>query len=208
MRMAGLSEPPRRVVTERLLLRPYRPRDAALAKEAVDSSLEHLRTFMEWAWTAPEPESVVRDRLRDFRRSFDRGHDWIYGIFAPDESEVIGGCGLHRRIGPEALEIGYWIRASRVRRGYAFEAAAALTRVAFERCGAIRTEIHVDPTNLPSLGVAEKLGYVRDATLRKRLPPMPPGTSRRDEVLFSLLEEEYRASPAARVPVAGLPQLT
>jgi len=204
--MVGLGEPPRQVVTARLLLRPYHPRDAALLKDAVDSSLEHLRTFMEWAWSAPEAESIVRDRLKDFRRSFERGHDWIYGIFTPDERELVGGCGLHRRIGPEALEIGYWIRASRVRQGLAFEAAAALTRVSFEQCGAIRTEIHVDPANLPSIGVAEKLGYVRDATLRKRLPPMPPGTERRDEVLFSLLDEEYPRSPAAAVGVAGLPR--
>lgn len=203
--MAGVLPPPRRISTDRLLLRRYHPRDAVLLNDAVDSSIEHLRTFMEWAWSAPEPERVVRDRLREFRRSFDRGRDWIYGIFTPDETELIGGCGLHRRIGPDALEIGYWIRASRVRQGIAFEAAAALTRIAFERCGVIRAEIHVDPANEPSLGVAEKLGYVRDATLRKRLPPMPPGTGRRDEVLFSLLDEEYPASPAARVAVAGLP---
>jgi len=203
--MVGLSEPPRRLVTERLLLRRYHPRDAALLKEAVDSSIDHLRTYMEWAWTAPEPEAVVRDRLREFRRSFDRGRDWIYGIFTRDETELLGGCGLHRRIGPEALEIGYWIRASRVRQGYTFEAAAALTRIAFERCGVVRTEIHVDPSNGPSIALAEKLGFVREAVLRKRLPPMPPGTERRDEVLLSLLDEEYPASPAARVAVAGLP---
>ena len=139
--MVGLGEPPRQVVTARLLLRPYHPRDAALLKDAVDSSLEHLRTFMEWAWSAPEAESIVRDRLKDFRRSFERGHDWIYGIFTPDERELVGGCGLHRRIGPEALEIGYWIRASRVRQGLAFEAAAALTRVSFERDGP-RVTVH------------------------------------------------------------------
>jgi RimJ/RimL family protein N-acetyltransferase len=203
--VTGLSDPPRRLVTPRLVLRAYRPRDAALVKEAVDASIDHLRTFMEWAWSAPEPENIVRDRLKEFRRSFDRGRDWIYGIFSPDESEMIGGCGLHRRVGPDALEIGYWIRASRVREGFAFEAAAAMTRASFERCGAIRTEIHVDPANTASIGVAEKLGFVREATLRKRLPPMPPGTERRDEVLLSLLDDEYPGSPAAQVAVAGLP---
>src|SRR6185437_3537298 len=149
--MQQLAEPPRRVVTERLLLRPYEARDALLLKEAVDTSLEHLRTFMDWAWAAPEPEAVLRRRLRDFRRLFDRGDDWIYGLFTRDGSELIGGGGLHRRVGFEALEIGYWIRASRLRQGLATEAAGALTRVAFECCGVIRTEIHVDPANAPSL---------------------------------------------------------
>jgi len=135
-------------------MRPYAPDDAAAVKDAVDTSLEHLRAFMDWAWAAPEPLAVVRKRLRMFRDAFRHGDDWIYGLFEPDGSELVGGAGLHRRVGPEALEIGYWIRASRVRRGLATEAAAALTRIAFERCGPLRVEIHVDPANAASLAVA------------------------------------------------------
>lgn len=202
--MQQLAEPPRRVVTERLLLRPYEARDAPLLKEAVDSSLEHLRTFMDWAWAAPEPETVLRRRLREFRRLFDRGDDWIYGLFTRDGPELVGGGGLHRRVGTDALEIGYWVRASRVRQGFATEAAGALTRVAFEYCGAIRTEIHVDPENAPSLAVAARLGYVREGVLRQRLPPVGPGSGRRDEVVSSLLEDEYEGSPASAVWVEGL----
>jgi RimJ/RimL family protein N-acetyltransferase len=187
-----------------MLLRRYEPDDAPLVKEAVDSSLDHLRTFMDWAWLAPEPVGVVRKRLRTFRDAFRHGDDWIYGLFTPDGSEVLGGAGLHRRVGPEALEIGYWIRASRVRQGLATEAAAALTRLAFERCGAIRVEIHVDPANTASVAVAERLGYVREATLRKRLPPVRAGEDRRDELIFSMLDEEYGVSPATRFAVSGL----
>src|SRR5215831_10515920 len=200
----SLADPPRRVLTDRLLLRPYAPDDAAFVKEAVDTSLEHLRTFMDWAWAAPEPIGVIRKRLRTFRDAFRHGDDWIYGLFDRDGAAIVGGAGLHRRVGPEALEIGYWIRASRVRQGLATEAAAALTRLAFEWCGALRVEIHVDPANTASLAVAERLGYVREATLRKRLPPIRPGGPRRDEVVFSLLDEEYPGSPSARFAVSGL----
>ena len=202
--MPPLAEPPHHLVTERLFLRPYEPRDAPLLKEAIDSSLDHLRAFMDWAWAAPEPVGDVRKRLRAFRDAFRHGDDWIYGLFELDEATVIGGAGLHRRVGPEALEIGYWIRSSHVRRGLATEAAAGLTRLAFEVCGAVRVEIHVDPGNAASIAVADRLGYVREATLRKRLPPMRPGEPRRDEVVFSLLDEEYPNSPAARVPLSGL----
>ena len=147
---------------------------------------------------------VLRRRLRDFRRLFDHGDDWIYGIFTLDGSELIGGGGLHRRVGAEALEIGYWIRASRVRQGLATETAGALTRVAFERCGVIRTEIHVDPANTP-----QPRGR-RPARIRARggAAPAPAaraaGSGRRDEVVSSLLEEEYAGSPAAAVWVEEL----
>jgi RimJ/RimL family protein N-acetyltransferase len=202
--VADSSTPPSRIVTERLVLRRYEPADAALLKEAVDSSREHLRTFMDWAWTPPEPVEAVAERLRAFRDMFDRGDEYVYGLFSPDESELVGGAGLHCRVGPQAFEIGYWIRASRLREGLATEAAAALIRVAFERCGVDRVEIHVDPANVASLGVPARLGFVREAVLRKRLPPVQPGGERRDEVVFSLLDTEYASSPSATVPVAGL----
>ena len=114
---------------------------------------------------------------------------------------LVGGVGLYRRVGPEAVEVGYWVRASRIRQGLATEAAAALTRVAFERCGATRVELHIDPANVASLAIPARLGYLREATLRRRLPPVRPGMEWRDVVIFSLLDEEYPGSPAAAVPV-------
>ncbi len=198
--MLELTPPPRRIRTERLLLRPYRPADAPLFKEAVDSSLEHLRVFIEFAWLAPEPLSMVERRIDEVSRSFERGVGWAYALLSPDGSELIGGAGLHRRVGPEALEIGYWLRASRVGRGYATEAAAALTRVSFECSGVIRTEIHIDPANTASLAIPTRLGYTHDATLRRRLPPVRAGGERRDAEIFSLLDSEYPASPSAEMP--------
>jgi RimJ/RimL family protein N-acetyltransferase len=197
-----ISAPPRRIVTDRLLLRPYKRADAPLLKDAVDSSLEHLREFMNWAWFAPEPLGVIEERMEEFGRAFDREERWIYAMFARDGSELLGGAGLHRRVGPEALEIGYWLRASRVGRGLATEAAAALTRVALECCHAVRVEIHIDPANAASLAIPARLGYVLDATLRRRLPPIRDGEERRDAMVFSILDEEYPASPAAKLQTA------
>ena len=45
---------------------------------------------------------------------------------------MLGGMGLHTRVGPRAREIGYWIRKDAEGRGYVTEAVAALTRVGFE----------------------------------------------------------------------------
>ena len=42
-----------RIVTERLVIRCWEPADAVLAKEAIDSSLEHLRPWMPWAHAEP-----------------------------------------------------------------------------------------------------------------------------------------------------------
>jgi RimJ/RimL family protein N-acetyltransferase len=188
--------PPYLIRTERLTLRCWEPRDAPLLKDALDTSLDHLRPWMPWAADEPKPLEEKADLLRAFRGRFDLNEDFVYGILSPDESEAIGGSGLHTRVGAGALEIGYWIRASRVRNGFARETTAALTKVAFEVCGVDRVEIHVDPANAASLRVPRALGFAEEATLRRRLPGGRDEAAR-DCVMFTLFAEDVDASPVA-----------
>lgn len=190
---------PYRLVSERLELRCWDPAEAAQCKAAIDANLEHLREFMPWAHDEPTPVAEMAERLRGFRASFDRDDDYIYAIWL--HGEVAGGCGLHRRVGPGALEIGYWIDRERTRHGLGTEMASALIRAAFDAGKVERVEIHADPRNTASLGIPRKLGLVEEATLRRRLPPCPPNAPRGDVTIFSLLEEEFRASPLAAFPV-------
>jgi len=152
---------------------------------------------MPWAHEAPIPAEQVVDLLRRFRGQFDLEQDFVYGIFSPDESETVGGTGLHTRSGASSFEIGYWIRASRVGEGLCTEATAALTRVGFELCGAERIEIRVDPTNTASLAIPRKLGYVDEGTLRSVLHDPGGAPQQRDAVVFALLRRELAQSPAA-----------
>lgn len=185
--------PPYRIVTERLVVRCWNPADAPLLKEAVDSSLDHLRPWMPWA--ADEPQSLEQkvDLLRQFRGKFDLGHDFTYGIFSHDESAVVGGTGLHTRVDPVSFEIGYWIRADKAGQGLCTEATAALTRAVFELTDIERIEIRVDPANEASRAIPRKLGYLEEATLRQRLryPEV------RDVVLYTLFREDFAKSPSA-----------
>jgi RimJ/RimL family protein N-acetyltransferase len=59
----------------------------------------------------------AEDRARRVLSSFDAVENFTYGIFAADEAEVLGGTGLHPRVGLGGLEIGYWVRASATRQG-------------------------------------------------------------------------------------------
>jgi RimJ/RimL family protein N-acetyltransferase len=186
-----VNQPPYRIHTERLVIRCWNPEDAPLLKEAIDSSLDHLRPWMPWAEHEPQPLAEKVQLLRRFRGRFDLGEDFVYGIFSHDESEVAGGTGLHTRVGEDGLEIGYWIRASRVGQGLATEATGALTRVALELCGVDRVELHVEPSNAASLRIPRKLGYREEATLRRRLP------RHRDKVVFTLFADEFAGTPSA-----------
>ncbi|HUZ85173.1 MAG TPA: GNAT family N-acetyltransferase [Gaiellales bacterium] len=191
--------PPYRIVTERLVVRCWDPADAAALKEAIDSSLEHLRRWMPWAANnEPEPEVVKVHKLRRFRGQFDLGENFVYGVFDREESRVLGGTGLHPWVGDGALEIGYWVRQDAQGFGLISESTAALTRVAFELCAVDRLHIHCDPQNTRSRAVPVRLGYVDEGLLRRRQPGSDGTPNVRDSAVFSMFADGYASSPCAR----------
>jgi len=160
-------------------------------------SIEHLLPWMPWAANEPTDLDTKIGLLRRFRGQFDLGQDFVYGIFDRDETEALGGTGLHTRLGTDAREIGYWVRADRINQGIAAETAAALTRVVFEIDRLDRVEIHCDADNVRSAAVPRKLGFTHEATLHKRRV----AGKVRDTLVWTLLAEDYPASPAARVEI-------
>jgi RimJ/RimL family protein N-acetyltransferase len=184
-----------RIATERLILRCWHPRDAGPLKAAIDDNLQHL-SGMPWIRAEPQTLDEKIAVLRGFRARMDRGEDLIYGIFDGDDATVLGAAGLHPRVGPGAAEIGYWIHRERIGRGLATETAAALTRMAFEIEKLSRVEIHCGSANLASAGVARKLGYTHEATLRRR--QLTPEESPRDTMIWTLFAEDYPSSPSAQ----------
>ncbi len=181
---------PYRIETERLVVRCYEPGDAPLVKEAIDSSLDHLRDWMPWADSEPQTLEEKAELIETFRAMWEAGENFVYGIFSADESRLLGGTGLHARVGPGGLEIGYWVRADSTRQGIVTESTAALTWVGFEICRADRIEIRIDPDNTASLGVPRKLGFTEEATLRRRLPSRH-GEPLRDVVIHTMFREDY-----------------
>ncbi|MBS3785017.1 MAG: GNAT family N-acetyltransferase [Anaerolineae bacterium] len=187
-----LPGPAYRIETRRLIVRCWQPTDAALLKAAIDASLDHLRPWMPWAEDEPQDLSAKVERLRSWRGKFDLDRDFVYGIFDPDEKDVLGSSGLNTRVGEGAREIGYWIHVDYINQGLATEVAAALTKVAFEVDGVLRVEIHCDPQNVRSAAVPRKLGFVHEATLRERTTDAQG--ERRDSMIWTLFADEYPGS--------------
>ena len=148
-----------------LELRRYDISDAAALHDAITKSVEHLRPWM--PWIAGEPLTLhERERLITdvFEAGWNDGSDYVYGIF--NAGTLVGGCGLHRRIGGRGLEVGYWVAAAHTRRGFATGAARALTEAAFGLSEIDHVEIHHDKANVHSGAIPAKLGYtfVREVT--------------------------------------------
>lgn len=186
--------PPRgpayRLLTPRLAVRCWEPADAPALSQAITESLEHLRAWLPWTRDEPEPVEEKAHRLRRFRGLFDLDRDYVYGILGRDDGRVLGGTGIHLRVGDGGGEIGYWIHREAEGRGLVTEAAAAMVRAGFELHAFGWMEIHCDPRNTRSAAVAERLGFTREPTLAR---------PERGTEGWALRAADYPASPAARL---------
>jgi ribosomal-protein-serine acetyltransferase len=160
---AGTVTTSRTVLPERLegtdgfVLRRWVPADAPELSRAIDESADHLRPWMPWAADEPLPLEGRRAMIERWERDWAKGGDVVLGVFV--DERIAGGCGLHHRLGPDGLEIGYWIHPAFVRRGLATRLTEMLTDAAFEVPGIIRVEIRHDQANHASAGIPRGLGF-------------------------------------------------
>jgi len=192
------SNPAYRIETNRLVVRCYNPSDAQMLADSVTESLEHLRPWMPWVYSEPEPIEEKVQRLKRFRGMFDLGQNFVYGIFNPKDTRLLGGTGLHPRLGENELEIGYWIHKDYVNQGLTTESTAALVKIAFELLHIHRVEIHCDPANVASAAIPRKLGFMHEGTLRAKTRFLD-GWS--DSMIWGLLEDEYPNSPSSKAEI-------
>jgi RimJ/RimL family protein N-acetyltransferase len=146
-------------------VRRWQADDAQALNDAIAASREHLLPWMPWASGAPDTLERRRARIAEWEREWLAGGDCVYGIFVG--GAVAGGSGLHRRLGPDGLEIGYWLAADFTGRGVMTVAGGLLTDAAFSVPEVALVEIHHDKANLPSAGVPRRLGYTLVAEVQE-----------------------------------------
>ena len=150
---------PARIDLAHCTLRAWRESDAPALATTLAANDAHLRAWTPWVVDGRVPGQSLEVRLARHADDFVAGREWVYGIFSRDETEVLGGCGLYARVGPTALEIGYWLSAGSTGRGLATQSASALTALAFSNPDIDRIEIHCDPRNAASVRIPQRLGY-------------------------------------------------
>ncbi|MBV9880771.1 MAG: GNAT family N-acetyltransferase [Gemmatirosa sp.] len=186
---------PERLRTDRLTLRRWRVADAPALAAALEPSVAHLKPWIPWSVAEPAPAEALETRLAGYVADFDAGRTWLYGIFPPDESEVLGGIGLYPRVAAERVpypdadrvEVGYWLRVDTTGRGYATEAARAIVDVALDVARALPAigciEIRCDPRNASSVAIPQRLGFHHAHTLHS--PAATPDGAPRETMVWS-----------------------
>jgi len=162
--MAGMSLPTPTLQTERLRLRPFTDTDADPLL-ALHSSAHVLRYWDSPPWTEPER---ARRFIATCRQMADEGTGTRVAVDRLSDGRFIGWCAIVRwNPDHRSASMGYCYDDAAWGQGYATEAARALLTWAFETLDLNRVQAETDTRNLASARVLEKVGFVREGTLRE-----------------------------------------
>jgi RimJ/RimL family protein N-acetyltransferase len=184
--MASMALTTPTLETDRLRLRPVTDADAD-ALFAMHSSAQVLRYWDSPPWTDPARAqrfvTASRTMAEDgtgVRLAIDR---------RAADSSFLGWCSLSRW-NPEyrSAAMGYCFAEEAWGQGYATEAARALLAWAFGTLDLNRVQAETDTRNLASARVLEKLGFVREGTLREDCVVNGDVS---DSWVYGLLRREY-----------------
>jgi RimJ/RimL family protein N-acetyltransferase len=152
------------LLTARLRLRPVAADDA----DALYSLHSDARVLRYWD-SPPWADRARAERfVRASRQMADDGTGVRLAVDRASDSTFIGWCSLGRW-NPDyrSAALGYCYGEAAWGHGYATEAARALLGWAFDTLDVNRVQAETDTRNLASARVLEKLGFVREGTLRE-----------------------------------------
>jgi RimJ/RimL family protein N-acetyltransferase len=179
----------------RLRLRPLAPRDADAILRLYGDRVANRFGYQ------PKMDDLDDARALVARTTelADQGTVLHWGVARREDDFVVGHATLFAFEARGArAEVGYSIEKSCWGRGFGTEAVGILVRHAFEDRDLRRLEGDVDPRNVASLRLLERLGFVREGYLRERwVMPTPDGAGDiQDSVMFGLLRREWDARRA------------
>lgn len=178
--------------TARLGLRPFDDADAD-DLFALQSNAHVLRY-----WDAPPwSERQQAERfLTTCRQMAEDGSGARLAVDRATDGTFIGWCSL-ARWNPDfrSASLGYCFQEAVWGQGYATEAAGALLDWAFDTLDLNRVQAQADTRNMASARVLEKLGFLREGTLREDCVVNGEVS---DSWVYGLLRREWRRSTEAR----------
>src|SRR5574339_993096 len=113
--------------TQRLILQPPSPENAAAIQEALKESFSQLQVWMDWATTLQSLETTKTVLARAQAR-YEAREDFGVHAFLKDTGTFVLSAGLHPlNWEVPKFEIGYWCRTSMQGKEYVTEVVRELT---------------------------------------------------------------------------------
>lgn len=149
--------------TERLVLREVTNEDA-------QQIFNYLSDEEVMKYYGLEPFKTIEDAVDEiswYQSLFNQKKGIRWGITLKEQGEVIGSCGFHNKVSQHyRTEIGFELSRVYWGQGIAREAIEAIIQYGMEYMSLHRIEALIEPPNLPSQRLVEKLGFTREGLLR------------------------------------------
>ena len=141
--------------TQRILLREFGPDDLDDI-HALMSDPQVMAFSLKGPYTREDSEAFLR-RCRNSYRERGMG---LWALVHREDSVLFGYCGFFFQVvdGVDEVELGYRLVPAYWHRGLASEAAAACRDLGFQQFGLPRLISLIEPANLPSARVAQRIG--------------------------------------------------
>jgi RimJ/RimL family protein N-acetyltransferase len=150
------------LLTERLLLRPYRPDDLDALLDLFGRA--EVSRYLLWEPMDREAATVLLGRRLTGSRIAKEGDGILLVVTERASDRFVGEVMLRLTSAASRQgEIGWSIHPDMQGRGYATEAAREMLRLGFDGLGLHRIMADSDPRNAASIKVMEKLGMRREA---------------------------------------------
>ncbi len=174
------------IETERLVLRPLQPDDAA----AVFRYRSDPEVYRYQHWEPSSVSEVDEFIARMTTVEPDTPGTWYQvAICSRDTGQLIGDCGLRFPIERDhEAEFGISLAPEFHGMGYATEAVEAVLEYLFETLDKHRVFGSIDPRNLASLRLMERMGLRREAHFRESLWFKGEWA---DDVIYAMLRREW-----------------
>jgi RimJ/RimL family protein N-acetyltransferase len=155
-------EPDYPVLTDRLLLRPYRPDDLDAVLDLFGRA--DVSRYLLWEPMDLEAATALLRRRLTTNRIAKEGDGILLVVTEQATDRFVGEVMLQLTSAASRQgEIGWSIHPDMQGRGYATEAAREMLRLGFESLGLHRIMADSDPRNAASIKVMEKLGMRLEA---------------------------------------------
>ena len=145
--------------TKRLIIRPYNLSDLEPSYRLMQD--KELYRFLEFdVLSYEEYQELFRWLLESYEVSYEEEFKYSFAVILKETGQVIGWCGIGiLEFSKPDKEVYYLIGKEHWRKGYAFEAMQSFVKYCLENLGQQRVVAKVDPENIASKKIIEKLGF-------------------------------------------------
>lgn len=155
------------IETERLIIRKLALTDVKDCF-AITSDSRVLKMMV--ALSAHKTLKETEQYLSEVIAQYERNEPIWWAVVEKASNKVVGFCGFFEyKPRFRRAEIGYMLGYDYWGKGYAIEASRAVIGYGFETMSLNRIEATVDPDNIASIKILEKLGMQYEGLLRKRV---------------------------------------